>query len=265
MGVVIADSDSMSLRLLRFVLESAGYEDVLISLTGLEVLDLVKSGDIDLVLLEVDLADTSGFDLCRELRSRRYTGPIVFVSNRTSPLDRVHAFELGADDFISKPVYPQELTARVAAVARRYGQQDYQALGTILKVGDAELSITDLTFRAEGRPPVRLTPTEIRILECLMRNANITISRETLIERTWGFDFFGDSNRVDVYIRRLRSKIEVDQSHPEYLHTVRRVGYVFRSRTRIKRESEPVARPVISKLNGAVDFDYDTSCEAHLP
>ncbi|MGA7672237.1 MAG: helix-turn-helix domain-containing protein, partial [Nitrolancea sp.] len=111
--------------------------------------------------------------------------------------------------------------------------------------------------RIPGREVISLTPTEMRILECLMRNSNITISRETLIERTWGFDFFGDSNRVDVYIRRLRSKIESDQSRPEYLHTVRRVGYVFRPPVRSKKVRTDAVVSTLPARDLSVPFDVD--------
>lgn len=264
MGVVIVDPDVMSSKLLQFVLETAGHEDIEVASHGSRALDLVKECNVDLVVLEVDLPDMTGYEVCKAIRAQRYKGPLIFVASRSTSQERVHALKIGADDFISKPVYPQEFIARVEAVARRHGQQDYQALGTILKVGDAELSITDLKFRVAGREPVRLTPTEMRILECLMRNSNITISRETLIERTWGFDFFGDSNRVDVYIRRLRSKIEEDQSQPEYLHTVRRVGYVFRPPVRSKPRATDSVVSQLPARDHVIPFEMDVDQVAGL-
>ncbi len=264
MGVVIVEPDVMSSKLLQFVLETAGHEDIEVASHGAHALNLTKERDINLVIIELELPDMTGFEVCKALRDQRYKGPLIFIANVSTSPERVHALRIGADDFISKPIYPQEFIARVEAVARRHGQQDYQALGTILKVGDAELSITDLKFRVAGRETVCLTPTEMRILECLMRNSNITISRETLIERTWGFDFFGDSNRVDVYIRRLRSKIEGDQSQPEYLHTVRRVGYVFRPPVRSKRESADAIVSTLPVRDHTVPFDMDIDQVAGL-
>ncbi len=227
MRIVVVDPNPMTAKLLRFVLMEAGHEVVLVRTVD-EALAQVVGRETDAVLLEVDLPDMDGFVLCKELRARRYNGPLIFVTERGETADKVRAFDYGADDFIVEPFDPLELLARVQSVTRRFKQADYQALGTILKVGDAELSIGELTFRAGGRPPVLLTPTEMRMLECLMRNAQITISRDTLIDRTWGYDFVGDSNRVDVYVRRLRKKIERDPAHPEYIHTVRGIGYVFR-------------------------------------
>jgi DNA-binding response OmpR family regulator len=181
--------------------------------------------------------------LSRDLRARGYAGPIVFLATQIDISAKLAAFEAGADDYILEPVAPQELLARVQAVARRYAQEDHQPMGTILRAGDAELSVADLTLRIAGRAPVRLTPTEMRILECLMRNAGLAVNRETLIERVWGYDFFGVSNRVDVYIRRLRHKIERDPAVPEFLHTVRGVGYNFRPPLERTGDQHALLRP----------------------
>lgn len=231
MRIVVIDPEDMTAKLLGFVLGEAGHEVVLTS-SAFEALAEVASQNTDAVLLESELPDMSGWDLCKELRARRYNGPVIFVTHRSETRDKLRAFDHGADDFIVEPFDPLELMARVEAVARRCRQADYQALGTVLKVGDVELSIGDLTLRIGDQPPVLLTPTEMRMLECLMRNAEITISRETLIVRTWGYDFVGESNRVDVYVSRLRKKIERDPAEPEYLHTVRGIGYVFRAPAR---------------------------------
>jgi two-component system, OmpR family, response regulator RegX3 len=244
MNIVVIDPNTMVGKLLRFVLGQAGYEQVVLARTASEAVSAVVGREIDAVLMEVDLPDGDGYHLCKELRGSRYNGPIIFVSHRQDSKDRVRAFKSGADDFIVEPFDPAELVARVEAVTRRYKQIDHQALGTVLKVGEAELSISELTFRSAGRPPALLTPTEMRILECLMRNNQVTISRDTLIERTWGYEFIGESNRVDVYIRRLREKIERDPGQPEYIHTIRGVGYVFRPAPRAE------AYPVPQAMNG---------------
>ena len=229
MRIVVIDPDRMTGKLLHFVLTDAGHEAI-IAKTAADGLHEVIGRETDAVLLETDLLapGLDGFELCKELRARRYNGPLIFVTQRRDTQDKVRAFDYGADDYIIEPFDPLELVARVHSAARRFRHADFQALGTVLKAGDAELSIGELTFRVEGRIPTILTPTEMRMLECLMRNSNITISRDTLIERTWGYDFLGDSNRVDVYIRRIRKKVERDAAQPEYLHTIRGLGYVFR-------------------------------------
>lgn len=231
MRVVVIDPEFMTARVLGFVLGEAGH-DVVLTSSASDALVEVTAQKTDVVLLEAELPDMNGCDLCKELRARRYNGPIIFVTHRNAIHEKVRAFDYGADDYVVEPFDPMELVARVAAVSRRCRQADYQALGTILTVGDVELSIGDLTVRIGDNPPVLLTPTEMRLLECLMRNAELTISRETLIVRTWGYDFVGESNRVDVYVSRLRKKVERDPAEPEYVQTVRGIGYVFRTPTR---------------------------------
>jgi DNA-binding response OmpR family regulator len=180
------------------------------------------------VLLEKHLPDLDGFTLLGELRARRYAGPVMFVSSVANVEVIAAAFHHGADDYLVKPFEPVELLARITAIIRRCYDRNQQALGSMLRVGDAELDMRTLTYRSAITPPTVLTPTESRVLECLMRNVQIVISRETLIERVWGYDFAGETNRVDVYVRRLRSKIEGPGSHGRYLQTVRGAGYVFR-------------------------------------
>jgi two-component system response regulator RegX3 len=225
--IVIVDDDSVGSKVIRFLLEDEGYEATSVA-RGSQVFEHVIGHETDLVILDINLPDIDGFNLCKELRARRYNGPIMFLTSRSGIADRLEGFRLGADDYLVKPFEPLELVARVHSVIRRSKRADTQALGTVVHVEDAELSLGELTYSSSVIPATILTPTEMRILECLMRNSRIIISRETLIERVWGFDFLGDTNRVDVYIRRVRHKIEVDPTNPRYLHTVRGIGYVFR-------------------------------------
>lgn len=229
MRALVVHPDAMSRKLLPFVLTEGGYDDVVALDTLADSLRLIANVDVDLVLIGAELPDGEGAILCADLRARRFAGPILILSMQTDLMLKLRAFAAGVDDYVLEPVAPQELLARIQAISRRYGQADLQPLGSVLRVGDTELSVRDLRFRVAGRPAVHLTPTEMRILECLMRNAGIAVPRESLIERVWGFDFFGETNRVDVYVRRLRGKIEFDPARPEYLLTVRGVGYVFRA------------------------------------
>jgi two-component system, OmpR family, response regulator RegX3 len=224
---LVVNPDPMTAKLVRFILGEAGHEVVLAKNATSALAELGRR-EIDAVILEMDLPDRDGVALCQELRRQQYRGPIIFLTKRTQIADKLQAFQQGADDVIIDPFDAAELVARVEAVSHRYQRTDYQALGSILKIGEAELAISELTFRVAGREPILLTPTELRLLECLMRNAGITMSRETLLERTWGYDLVDDSNRVEVYIRRLRKKIERNPDAPEYLQTVRGIGYIFR-------------------------------------
>jgi len=235
--IVLVDDDPVTAKVMRFVLEDEGYETCVLH-RGSQVIAEVTGKETDLVILDVNLPDIDGFTLCKLLRSRRYYGPIIFLTGRGTVHDKVEGFRHGADDYIVKPYEPLELLSRVESVIRRVKRSDQQSLGTILRVDDAELSIGELTYSSDDVGPTILTPTEMRILECLMRNSWIVIGRETLIERVWGFEFVGDTNRVDVYIRRVRRKIEADPTNPRYLHTVRGIGYVFRVEQRSDQKGD---------------------------
>ena len=225
--IVVVDDDPVGVKVLRFVLTDEGYDTVTVS-RGSEVFNQVIGRETDLVILDVGLPDIDGFSLCKELRARRYRGPVIFLTSRSDINSKVTGFDIGADDYIIKPYEPLELVARVHSVIRRFKSADLQSQGTIVRVEDAELSIGELTYSSDAARQALLTPTEMRILECLMRNTRIVITRDTLIQRVWGYEFIGDTNRVDVYIRRIRRKIEADPTSPRYLHTVRGIGYVFR-------------------------------------
>lgn len=250
MRVIVLYPHGLVSKIINLILTDADH-DVQISHDGKAALRLVEDHEIDAILVGSPLPDMECHQVCKELRSVRYNGPILVISHDAELERKLKAFANGADDYLVEPFEPEELLARVEAMARRCRHMDNQPLGTVVKVGDAELSMGDMTFTSEGRPPVTLTPTEMRLLERLMRNAGITISRDTLIERTWGYDYFGDSNRVDVYIARLRKKIEANPTRPRYLHTIRGAGYVFRVH---KPDEEDrvlsIAHPGYSQLQG---------------
>jgi two-component system, OmpR family, response regulator RegX3 len=225
--IVIVEDEVFAAKIVRYVLGEAGY-DVETFPSSRQAIPEILTRETDLVILDVNLPQVDGFQLCSELRARRYKGPIIFVSGKSETSCKVEGLTVGGDDYIVKPYDPSELIARVDSVIRRYKSADQQALGSVVRVGDAELSISTFSYQSSQSPPIELAPTEMRLLECLMRNSGIVLSRETLIERVWGYDFVGDSNRVDVYIRRLRGKIEPDPGNPSYVRTVRGLGYVFR-------------------------------------
>lgn len=220
----------MSGKVLQFLLNEVGHDDVVLVGTASDGLHAIVGQEIDLVILELNLPDSDGLALCRELRARKYGGPIIMLSMRADNTAMRKALEAGADDYMVEPVAPHELLAKVQALARRYYRppKQIQPNETSVVVGDVELSLTQLTFHRKGQPPVRLTPTEAKLLECLMRRPGIAVSRETLIAQVWGYELASESNRVDVYMRRLRHKIEKDPTKPQYIHTVRLVGYLFR-------------------------------------
>ncbi len=246
MHCVVVNPEVTSARLTGFVLEEAGHT-VVLSTRADEALREVSDLGANLVVLEIDLPDKDGFTLCKELRRRRFEGAIIFVTKRHKLEEKVRALNAGADDFIVDPFDPLEFAARADSISRRYQRIDHQALGTILKAGDAELSINTLTFRITGQEPVVLTPTELRLLECLMRNSEITVSQDTLVERAWGDDFSKESNLLAVYIQRLRRKIEREPNAPERIQTVRGIGYVFRVAQRVNVMPQSRERTLVSQ------------------
>jgi two-component system, OmpR family, response regulator RegX3 len=225
--ILLVDDDAMVSKLLAFLLADAGYTISTLA-DPRQVGEFLRQNAVDLVLLDVMLPHIDGYVLATETRRVHPDIPIVFLTGRAMVSDRVAGFGHGADDFVAKPFEPTELLARVQAVLRRYHRAERNVHGSVIKVGATSLDIGELRFSGPERRSALLTPTEMKILECLMRNANAVISRETLIERTWGYDCDDFGNRVDVYIRRLRAKIEPEPSDPLFIHTVRGLGYVYR-------------------------------------
>ena len=251
--IVVLDPDDLNAHLMSALFTEAGHEVVIVRQAA-DTLSIALSAGADVILMEADCWDADGFDLCSKLRARGFRGPVIFISARNQVSDKLRAFECGADDYLVKPFDARELLARVGAVARRFQQAQHLALGRDLRVADATLSPGTGTFRIDGRSETYLSPTEVRLLECLMRDSGVTISRDSLLERAWPNAFVGDTSRVDVVVARIRKKIEPDPSAPEYVHTVRGFGYTFRPALRPRLATEPGIEdraPVHRALPGA--------------
>lgn len=224
MHVLVVDDDAPSVKMIAFLLREEGYT-VSTADNGIRALELVEHESPDLVILDVMMPHMDGHEVCRRIRSKRKV-PIIFLSARGETADRVQGLELGADDYLAKPFEPAELLARVKAVLRRteaYAMSEPQGR---LAVGDFVLNPLENKATVRGKT-VELTPIEFRLLYCLARNAGRVLSQDFLLSAVWGYEYEGYSNQVAVYIRRLRNKIEVDPAHPEYLLTVRGLGYRF--------------------------------------
>ncbi len=192
------------------------------------VMPLLATQPVDLMLLDVMLPHTDGFTLCGQVRLAHPDLPVIFLTARDLSSDKVDGLYLGADDYVTKPFESSELIARIHTVLRRYRHMEQQPTSNRIRVGNYILDLGDLCFTSPSRPSgVQLTPTEMKILEHLMRNPNNPISREKLIGRVWDYDYVGESNRIDVYIRRLRQKIEPQPQRPTLIRTARGTGYVF--------------------------------------
>lgn len=208
---------------LRLALEDEGYK-VLESPDGQSGLKSFASETVDLVLLDLRLPDMSGFDVCRELRSKSLV-PIIMVTAQTDTHDLVAGLEAGADDYVTKPVVAKELAARIRAALRR------TTLSSTNSVSLDRFTVRDVEMRSDqgivlkGGVELPLTKTEYRLLHIFMENANKVLSRDQLLELVWGYEYLGDSRLVDAHIRRLRLKIEDTPDEPKIIATVRGMGY----------------------------------------
>jgi DNA-binding response OmpR family regulator len=191
--------------------------------TGEIALDTFARNPADVVLIDIMLPGIDGFEVCRSLR-RTSDVPIIMVTARADTHDVVAGLEAGADDYLSKPFAPKELSARIRALLRRARTPEHAPSGQALTFGDLEVIPDQGVVRIAGRE-VHLTKTEFRLLCELASSPGRVFSREVLLERVWGYGYFGDGRLVDVHVRRLRTKVEADPANPRHVATVRGLGY----------------------------------------
>ncbi|WP_208028021.1 response regulator transcription factor [Rhabdothermincola sediminis] len=189
--------------------------------SGEEALDSFNRHPSDVVLIDIMLPGVDGFEVCRSIR-RNSDVPIVMVTARADTHDVVAGLEAGADDYLTKPFAPKELSARIRALLRRVRTSDPGVAH--LKFGDLEIIPEEGVVLRDGQE-VHLTKTEFRLLVELASSPGRVFSREVLLERVWGYGYFGDGRLVDVHVRRLRTKIEADPANPRHVVTVRGLGY----------------------------------------
>src|SRR3954468_1600843 len=195
---------------------------------GAEALSVFDATRPDIVLLDVMLPKISGIDVCRELRTRSKV-PIIMVSAKGAEIDTVVGLEGGADDYVTKPFRMRELVARIRAVLRRAPRETVPiGGGAVLEVGDVVVDPERHEVVIRGAD-VRLPLKEFELLALLLENAGRVLTRETLIDRVWGADYVGDTKTLDVHIKRLRSKVELDPTHPSRIVTIRGLGYKYES------------------------------------
>ncbi len=224
MVILVIDDDLMSRKMLRFLLEGEGFE-VIIAETIRAARSILTQTTPLLIILDVALPDGSGFSLCQWLAKEEPQVPVIILTAFTSQNDRLNGFRYGADDYIIKPYDPSELVLRVKALLRRTSRVQSHLIQDNLRVGDLELSVNELKVKKIGSKDIELTPTEMKILSCFMVNVGVVLDRGTIAENALGMDYGGSSNIVDVYVRRLRKKLETDPNNPQYIETVVGSGY----------------------------------------
>lgn len=219
--LVVEDEDSFS-DALAFLLTKEGFE-VEVASDGLKAMEIFNRSGADLILLDLMLPGLSGTEVCRQIRSKSAV-PIIMLTAKESEVDKVVGLELGADDYVTKPYSSRELIARIRAVLRRNNEPS-ELLGT-LNEGPVRMDVERHVVLVNNLP-ISLPLKEFELLEFLMRNAGRVLTRNQLIDRVWGSDYVGDTKTLDVHIKRLRSKIEKDPANPEFIQTVRGLGYKF--------------------------------------
>jgi DNA-binding response OmpR family regulator len=222
--ILTVEDDERIRTAVRMALEDEGWV-VEESATGQAALENFGRNPADVVLIDIMLPDIDGFEVCRSLR-RSSDVPIIMVTARADTHDVVAGLEAGADDYLTKPFAPKELSARIRALLRRARTPEQ---GTShLRFGDLEIVPEAGVVKVSG-DEVHLTKTEFRLLCELASSPGRVFSREVLLERVWGYGYFGDGRLVDVHIRRLRTKIEADPANPRHVATVRGLGYKLQS------------------------------------
>ncbi|MEY4434160.1 MAG: hypothetical protein RIR16_200 [Actinomycetota bacterium] len=226
MTKILVVEDEQSLREpLVYLLQKEGYE-VVEAEDGNEALIKFAATNPDLVLLDLMLPGKSGNDVCREIRLDSNT-PIIMLTAKDAEIDKVVGLEIGADDYVTKPYSARELLARIKAVLRRGAEpkvaQDQDGL---LEAGPVKMDLERHIVTVNGTK-VGMPLKEFELLELLMENVNRVLTRGQIIDRVWGSNYFGDTKTLDVHIKRLRSKIEDDPARPNYILTVRGLGYKF--------------------------------------
>ena len=219
--LLVEDDDAIRLAL-SMALEDEGYV-VMQAPTAAAGLAAFAEREPDLVLLDLRLPDMSGFEVCRLLRASSLV-PIIIVTAQTDTYDLVAGLEAGADDYVTKPVVPKELAARIRAALRRVHLHETVVPSSVSRFGDIEVR-RDQGIVLKGGVELNLTKTEYRLMCEFADHANIVLSRDQLLERVWGYEYLGDSRLVDAHVRRLRVKIEDQPDDPKLIVTARGVGY----------------------------------------
>ncbi len=226
MKILVADDDPITRESLEACLKPEGFE-VVLAQNGAEALQLWRKHRPDLLCLDIMMPQTSGYEVCREVRQAQPEVPILFLSAKSEEIDVVVGLQLGADDFIRKPFGKHEFLARLRVAIRR----SRPAAAMRRRFALRDLVVYPAELRAERKgAEIELSPREIAILEVLHAHAGEVVDRNTLLDRCWGINYFPESRTLDQHISKLRKRIERDPLNPQIIETVRAAGYRYRER-----------------------------------
>ncbi|RIO11201.1 response regulator transcription factor [Mammaliicoccus sciuri] len=223
--VLVVDDEQSIVTLLKYNIEQAGYQ-VIVAYDGVQALEKVNEEKPDLVVLDVMLPEKDGIEVCKTIRSDKNQVPILMLTAKDDEFDRVLGLELGADDYMTKPFSPREVVARVKAILRRVGQVENKNLDD-----DEDIILGAIRIRPDFFEVYRndelleLTPKEFELLLYLIERQGRVINREHMLNSVWNYEFAGDSRIVDVHISHLRDKLEENPKQPQFIKTVRGLGY----------------------------------------
>lgn len=221
--ILVCDDEISILNMIKIFLTKEGYE-VITANCGREALSLISSKSPDLIILDVMLPDINGFDILKTI-STKYKIPVIMLTAKSDTVDKILGLEFGADDYVTKPFDMRELSARIKALLRRMEDvQNYSS--NIFSYNGLEIDFNEKIVK-KGNQIINLTPKEFELLKIFTLSKGGVLTREELLNKVWGYDFYGDTRTVDIQIARLRKKIEDDPSNPKYIITVFGFGYKF--------------------------------------
>ena len=239
--ILIVDDEELIVNILIYNLQKEGYETIE-ARDGETAINMAFEKRPDLILLDIMLPKVDGLTVCRKIRSAMNV-PIIMISAKDEEVDKIVGLEVGADDYITKPFSVRELVARVKANLRKAEISDVnkvhieervsKSTDTIIQLGDLYINLDKFEVRVRNKP-IELTLREFEVLKYLANQPGQVVTREALLEKVWGYEYYGDIRTVDVTIRRIREKIEIDTSNPKILITKRGVGYYLSSKEKEK-------------------------------
>lgn len=219
-SILIVDDEKAIVDMIKRVLEKEGYRNILDAASAEEAIPVVKANKVDLIVLDVMMGGMSGFEACTLIREYS-DAPIFFLTARSSDADKLSGFAVGADDYITKPFSVKEVLARITSVLRRYKYTSNEKV-EVLKADDIQVNVNKHIVTKNGTE-IELTLKEFQILKLLIENRGNVLTRTFLLDKIWGYDYYGETRTLDVHIRNLRKKIGDDDA--KYIETIRGVGY----------------------------------------